>query len=263
MDKNKKHAHHLVPLSVYVKTIIALLILTVVTVGASYIDFGAGNIFVALGIASLKASLVMMFFMGLKYDHWLNRAVIGSSFVGLFLFFFFCAADLWTRKQAIPAAVHAVATSTSAGDLKALSVSTPELVSKGKELFDNNCAVCHGAQGNGDGAGGMALNPKPRNFHAPLADWKFGNTAESIFGTLFYGSAGTGMASYKESLSVRDRFALAHYIASLSEGQKADKAPARYEAALKAESGGGAAGSAKNPIPVDFAIDRMLQEGKK
>ena len=34
---------------------------------------------------------------------------------------------------------------------------------KGKTLFDQNCAMCHGATGKGDGAASAALNPKPRN----------------------------------------------------------------------------------------------------
>ena len=41
---------------VYVKTLIALLILTVITVGASYIDFGSGNIVIALFIATPGAA---------------------------------------------------------------------------------------------------------------------------------------------------------------------------------------------------------------
>jgi cytochrome c oxidase subunit 4 len=44
----------------------ALLLLTVVTVLVSYVDLGAGNVVVALLIASAKASLVALFFMHLK-----------------------------------------------------------------------------------------------------------------------------------------------------------------------------------------------------
>src|SRR5216683_884665 len=46
----------------------ALIILTVITVSASYIHFGTFNIVIALVIASLKASLVALFFMHLKYE---------------------------------------------------------------------------------------------------------------------------------------------------------------------------------------------------
>lgn len=35
---------------------------------------------------------------------------------------------------------------------------------KGKVIFDQYCALCHGATGKGDGIGAAALNPKPRDF---------------------------------------------------------------------------------------------------
>jgi cytochrome c oxidase subunit 4 len=54
----------------------ALLLLTVVTVLVSYIDLGAGNVVVALLIASAKASLVALFFMHLKGE---SRLVWGFA----------------------------------------------------------------------------------------------------------------------------------------------------------------------------------------
>lgn len=263
MDKHNHHSHHLIPLEVYVKTLLALLVLTVITVGASYIDFGKANIFVALGIASLKASLVMMFFMGLKYDNWLNRATILSSFLALFLFIFYVAADIWTREMPVPVKVVAAGGGFSFDELKAMAVGGPDKISKGKDLYAINCGVCHGADGKGDGVGGQSLKPPPRNFHAPAAEWKFGNSPEAIYGTLALGSPGTGMAAYKQ-MSPEDRWALSHFVASLGTGEKINKDPARYENALKEDSAGaaGGAGGARKPIPVDFAIERMLQESK-
>jgi mono/diheme cytochrome c family protein len=35
----------------------------------------------------------------------------------------------------------------------------------GPRVFATRCALCHGADGHGDGVGSKALNPKPRNFH--------------------------------------------------------------------------------------------------
>ena len=47
----------------------SLLLLTLITVGATRIDFGANiNLAIAMAIAVLKASLVILFFMHLKYD---------------------------------------------------------------------------------------------------------------------------------------------------------------------------------------------------
>lgn len=45
-----------------------LLVLTGITVGASYVDLGRFNVWIALAIASLKGSLVLMFFMHLRYE---------------------------------------------------------------------------------------------------------------------------------------------------------------------------------------------------
>ena len=55
----------------------ALLVLTVVTVGASTIDFGSGmtNVIIAMLIASIKASLVALFFMHLRWDKPINAII--------------------------------------------------------------------------------------------------------------------------------------------------------------------------------------------
>lgn len=251
------HSHHLVPLNVYYGTLIALLILTVVTVGVSYIDFGKANIFISLGIAAFKASLVMTFFMGLKYDSNLNRAVILSSFVALFLFIFFAAADSWTRQKPVPVAVKSEAPALGKNDLAVFEAGSPALVEKGKEIFAVNCSSCHGATGSGDGIAAAALNPKPRNFHGPLSAWKNGASVKSIYVTLAYGVTGSGMASYK-ALPASDRFALAHFIRSMTPERPASAgADGRYEVALKEDGIGGNGPAAKPVIPVDFALERM------
>jgi cytochrome c oxidase subunit 4 len=77
---------------------IALLILTVVTVGASRIDFGPANMLIAMLIASVKASLVILFFMHVKWDTAINKIVFLSSFLFLSLLFVFTLADQATRR---------------------------------------------------------------------------------------------------------------------------------------------------------------------
>ena len=37
----------------------------------------------------------------------------------------------------------------------------------GKQIFNQNCVVCHGAAGHGDGPASAGLNPKPANFSDP------------------------------------------------------------------------------------------------
>ena len=66
---------HLVPMSILVWTTVALLFLTVVTVAVRYVDVGEFNIVIAIGIAVLKATLVALFFMHLKWDRPFNQIV--------------------------------------------------------------------------------------------------------------------------------------------------------------------------------------------
>ncbi len=64
------------------KILLFLFALTGITVGASYIDLGQFNVWVALIIASVKASLVLLFFMHMKFE---GRALV-LSFLGTIFF---------------------------------------------------------------------------------------------------------------------------------------------------------------------------------
>jgi cytochrome c oxidase subunit 4 len=101
------HAHeeHGGP-GLYVKILVALLILTAITVGAAYIDLGSGNVVVALIIATIKASLVALFFMHLRWEKPVNSiiAVAGFLFLGIFLMFDLIDAD--TRNYYLPQNLH-------------------------------------------------------------------------------------------------------------------------------------------------------------
>jgi len=69
----------------------ALLILTGITVFMSTLDFGSLNIWIALIIASTKASLVLLFFMHMKYEPWLIKwsFLITVSFLAVLIGFIF------------------------------------------------------------------------------------------------------------------------------------------------------------------------------
>ena len=62
--------------------LLVLFALTGITVGASYIDLGALNVWLALVIASIKASFVLLFFMHMKYE----GRVLVWSFLGTVFF---------------------------------------------------------------------------------------------------------------------------------------------------------------------------------
>ncbi len=81
-----------------------------------------------------------------------------------------------------------------------------ELV-KGKKLYIQMCAVCHGAKGKGDGVAGAALNPKPTNF--TLASVQ-AQSDGALFWKLTEGR--TPMASYKNTLKEDQRWELVNYL---------------------------------------------------
>jgi cytochrome c oxidase subunit IV len=83
---------HIIPYRTLIGVWAALLVLTFITVEASRINLGAWNIWIALGIASTKAALVIFFFMHMKYERplllWLFfvTLVILAIFIGLTFF---------------------------------------------------------------------------------------------------------------------------------------------------------------------------------
>jgi cytochrome c oxidase subunit 4 len=96
------HGHEEGSSGVYVKTLIALLILTIITVGASYVDFGSGNIVIALFIATIKAMLVALFFMHLRYEKPVNGVIAAAGFLFLGIFLMFCFIDQDSRRDPNP-----------------------------------------------------------------------------------------------------------------------------------------------------------------
>ena len=80
------HVGHVLPVSTLFTVLGTLLVMTFVTVAVSWFDFGRFNLWIALGIAVFKASLVLLFFMHLKYDKPFNANVIIVSLALVALF---------------------------------------------------------------------------------------------------------------------------------------------------------------------------------
>src|SRR5438105_4954717 len=57
-------------------------------------------------------------------------------------------------------------------------IENKDVAAHGAKVFANNCAVCHGPKGLGDGPAGMSLNPRPRNFVE--GKWKMGGESYTI-----------------------------------------------------------------------------------
>jgi cytochrome c oxidase subunit 4 len=97
----------------YLITLIALLILTAITVGASYINFGSGNIVIALTIATVKAIIVALIFMHLLHDKPVNAVIAAAGFVFLGIFLMFDFLDVDSRTNPQPINFHPLPTATA------------------------------------------------------------------------------------------------------------------------------------------------------
>ena len=91
------HAHIVTPVSTYVTVFVTLLILTFVTYWVATHDFGALNTPIALAVAFFKASLVVIYFMGVRYNTPLTKVVVLSGFFWLIILFGLTMGDYMTR----------------------------------------------------------------------------------------------------------------------------------------------------------------------
>ncbi len=88
---------HVSPLSVYFSIFGALMVLSAITVGAAFVNLGALNPVVALAIAVLKATLVILFFMHVKYSSRLTKITVVMSFFFVAILFAEMFMDYGTR----------------------------------------------------------------------------------------------------------------------------------------------------------------------
>ncbi len=77
---------HLVGVPILAATAVALLVLTAITVAAIYVDLGAVNLWIAMTIATIKAALVCMYFMHLRWDRPFNVLAICGTLLFVLLF---------------------------------------------------------------------------------------------------------------------------------------------------------------------------------
>ncbi|MCB0369092.1 MAG: cytochrome c [Bdellovibrionales bacterium] len=99
-------------------------------------------------------------------------------------------------------------------------ISTPEIVEHGAKIYKTNCSMCHGAEGKGDGAAAATMNPKPRNFVE--GKWTQGEGIIAHYHVLQNGIKGGSMASFEQQLKPYDRWAVLHFIESITQNKSKD-----------------------------------------
>ena len=96
-ESDKDPKHHVTGLTTYFVIFGALMVLTVITVVISQFDFGFLNTAIALAVAALKASLVILYFMHVRHATRLTWVVVIGSFVWLGVLFVLTYSDYFSR----------------------------------------------------------------------------------------------------------------------------------------------------------------------
>ena len=97
-DDGQVHAH-ISPVAFYAFILGVLMFFTLLTVAVSYVHLGKLNLLVAIVIASIKAGLVVTFFMHLKYDNKFNALILVVSLLFIGVFFTYTMNDTDHRGQ--------------------------------------------------------------------------------------------------------------------------------------------------------------------
>ena len=114
----------------------------------------------------------------------------------------------------------------------AYAQNAPEASERGKEVYEESCAHCHGTEGRGDGSAAENLLPRPRDFTRGLYKIRSTESGElptdqDLFDIITIGMPGSSMPGWETSLSADDRWELVAYIKTFHDGFKEREAPPR------------------------------------
>lgn len=106
----------------------------------------------------------------------------------------------------------------------------PEVSERGKEVYEESCAHCHGVEGRGDGSAAKNLLPQPRDFTGGI--YKIRSTAggelptdKDLFDIITKGMPGSSMPEWESALSADDRWEVVAYIKTFYEGFEENETP--------------------------------------
>lgn len=107
---SKLNSHHIIPFKYLLGTYLTLIALTAVAIGLSVIDYSkytlplpwptqisSLNLILVMFIACINVSLVVLYFMGLRWDKPLNAVIFVSNIFILFIFFALTLSDVLFR----------------------------------------------------------------------------------------------------------------------------------------------------------------------
>jgi len=108
MAQHAEHSEHIVPVRIYLSVFTTLFVLTIVTAAVAFVDLSLKgpdgrvivnfNPVVALTIAVIKATLVILFFMHVKYSARLTKVVVVAGIFWLLILLSLTMTDYFSRK---------------------------------------------------------------------------------------------------------------------------------------------------------------------
>jgi cytochrome c oxidase subunit 4 len=88
---------HVVPVRIYVAVFTALMLLTGVTIAVAFVDLGSGSLVVALAIACVKATLVVLYFMHVRWGDRLVWVLLPGAVLWLVILISITLSDYLSR----------------------------------------------------------------------------------------------------------------------------------------------------------------------
>jgi copper transport protein len=130
-------------------------------------------------------------------DRWAGRGALAVAFLALVFGF----------NMSFTAFIN-----DNSGSFQDVVAADADSVAKGKIIYANNCALCHGPAGLGDGPSAAGLNPPPAN----LQNHVNAHSSEVLFNWVTNGISGTAMPAFQDSLDERQRWDVINYIRTLA-----------------------------------------------
>ena len=221
-QESKDHEKHDAHDVNYKKIYFTLLGLLVVSVVGPFFGIVWVTLITAFGIALVKANLVIQNFMHLKWEKRIAKWVLTTSLVLMALMMAAVSVDVMNHEGnnwenvAAQAAVERGLPGEGEEAIEEPEVEVVEAGFSAPSTFGLVCASCHGAAGDGTGAAGLALDPRPANFTDP-AFWATRDMA-SIVNVITNGGAAVGksplMVGWSASFTAEQIQQLADHVAT-------------------------------------------------